>query len=108
MDEPRFYEQAELDRIHKMELEILVDFMTICEKNHLHYFALAGTGIGAIRHVAFAVDDVDARRLRYTSPPRNVNRSLRPSGLSEGSMAGTSNGIVSEPEPSAASWAIAS
>ena len=31
MDEPRFYEQAELDRIHKMELEILVDFMTICE-----------------------------------------------------------------------------
>ena len=54
-------------------------------------------------HISPAVDDVDARRLRYTSPPRNVNRSLRPSGLSEGSMAGTSNGIVSEPEPSAAS-----
>lgn len=61
MDEPRFYEQAELDRIHKMELEILVDFMTICEKNHLHYFALAGTGIGAIRHGGFIPwdDDID-------------------------------------------------
>ena len=58
---PRFYNQEELDRIHKAEMGILKDFMKICDENGLKYFAFAGTGIGAIRHGGFIPwdDDID-------------------------------------------------
>lgn len=58
---PRFYNEEELDRIHKAEMGILKDFMKICDENGLKYFAFAGTGIGAIRHGGFIPwdDDID-------------------------------------------------
>lgn len=31
-------------------MEILKDFMDICDRNGLDYFGIAGTGIGALRH----------------------------------------------------------
>ena len=58
---PKFYEEAELKKIQGCELEILKDFMKICDENGLRYFAFAGTGIGAVRHKGFIPwdDDID-------------------------------------------------
>lgn len=58
---PTFYEQEELIRLQKMELEILSDFMQVCDENKLEYFGIAGTGIGALRHRGFIPwdDDID-------------------------------------------------
>ena len=43
------YDEATLKRIHEVELEILKDFMDICERHGLDYFGIAGTGIAASR-----------------------------------------------------------
>ena len=58
---PEFYEEEELHRLQKAEMGILKDFMKICDENNLHYFGVAGTGIGAIRHGGFIPwdDDID-------------------------------------------------
>ncbi len=58
---PKFYNEKELKRIQSMEMGILKDFMKICDENGLKYFAVAGTGIGAIRHGGFIPwdDDID-------------------------------------------------
>lgn len=58
---PKFYNDEELKRIQSMEIGILKDFMKICDENGLKYFAVAGTGIGAIRHGGFIPwdDDID-------------------------------------------------
>ena len=58
---PRFYEDEELHKLQRMEIDILKDFMKICEDNNLKYFGVAGTGIGAIRHGGFIPwdDDID-------------------------------------------------
>ncbi len=55
------YDEATLKRIHEVELEILKDFMDICERHGLDYFGIAGTGIGALRHQGFIPwdDDID-------------------------------------------------
>ncbi len=57
----KFYEDKELKKIQSMEMGILKDFIKICEDNNLKYFAVAGTGIGAIRHGGFIPwdDDID-------------------------------------------------
>ena len=49
----KFYEPEILKQVQQMELEILRDFMDVCEENGLRYFGFAGTGIGAIRHGGF-------------------------------------------------------
>ena len=58
---PRFYEPEVIRRVQLTEMEILKDFMKICDEHHLRYFAVAGTGIGAMRHGGFIPwdDDID-------------------------------------------------
>ncbi len=57
----KFYEPEVLRRVQQTELEILKDFMAVCDEAGLRYFAIAGTGIGAIRHGGFIPwdDDID-------------------------------------------------
>ncbi len=55
------YDEKTLKKVQSVELGILKDFMELCDKNHLKYFGIAGTGIGAIRHKGFIPwdDDID-------------------------------------------------
>ena len=57
----REYDEETLKKIQELELEILKDFIDICEKHNLTYFGIAGTGIGALRHHGFIPwdDDID-------------------------------------------------
>ena len=43
------YDSEILKKLQKTELEILKDFVKICDKYHLPYFATGGTAIGALR-----------------------------------------------------------
>ena len=62
----REYDDITLKRLQAIELMIVNDFQKICKKYNLQYFALAGTGIGAIRHKGFIPwdDDIDIGLLR--------------------------------------------
>lgn len=55
------YDEKTLKKIQGIEIEILKDFINICEENNLVYFGIAGTAIGAIRHGGFIPwdDDID-------------------------------------------------
>ncbi len=57
----REYDEVTLKRVQQCELSILKDFLAVCEEYNLTYFALAGTGIGALRHKGFIPwdDDID-------------------------------------------------
>lgn len=50
-----------LARVQNEELSILRDFDSLCTANRLHYFAIGGTALGAIRHRGFIPwdDDID-------------------------------------------------
>ena len=58
---PKFYEPQVLEHLQKLEMEILKDFLKICEEHNLEYIGYAGTGIGALRHKGFIPwdDDID-------------------------------------------------
>lgn len=60
------YNQDTLNKLKKVELEILKDFIAICKKYDLPYFATGGTAIGALRHQGFIPwdDDIDVCMLR--------------------------------------------
>ena len=45
----KFYAPEILKRVQNEEMGILKDFIAVCEENDLRYFAIAGTGIGAVR-----------------------------------------------------------
>lgn len=55
------YDTATLKKVQETELEILKDFMKLCDANQIRYFGIAGTGIGALRHKGFIPwdDDID-------------------------------------------------
>ena len=60
------YDAATLEKLHKAELDELKDFIAICDKYHIDYFAIAGTAIGTVRHGGFIPwdDDIDIAMLR--------------------------------------------
>lgn len=64
--ENRLYEDEILNKLHKVQLKILSDFIAVCEKYNLRYFAVYGTSIGAVRHQGFIPwdDDIDVAMLR--------------------------------------------
>ena len=57
----RQYDLELLERVHKVEKEILIKFITICEKYDLKYFVAFGTLLGTVRHKGFIPwdDDID-------------------------------------------------
>ena len=61
------YDKKTLDKLHKVELEILDEFVRICEKYKLNYFLTGGTMLGAIRHNGFIPwdDDIDIGMTRH-------------------------------------------
>jgi len=60
------YNEEILQKLHRLELGILDDFMRVCEENHLTWWAFGGTGIGAVRHQGFIPwdDDIDVAMMR--------------------------------------------
>lgn len=65
-NEKRAYEPEVLEKLHHVQLEILNDFIYVCEKYGLTYFVVYGTAIGAVRHGGFIPwdDDIDVAMLR--------------------------------------------
>ena len=68
------YDPEVLKRVQETELEILKDFIDLCDRHDIDYFGVGGTAIGAVRHQGFIPwdDDIDIGFLRkdcllYTS-----------------------------------------
>ena len=55
------YEPAVLERIQKIEVEMLKDFDDFCTQHQIDYFGIGGTLLGAVRHGGFIPwdDDID-------------------------------------------------
>lgn len=62
----RQYEPEILKKIQEEELKVIKEFVRICDKYQIRYFAVFGTAIGAVRHQGFIPwdDDVDFGMLR--------------------------------------------
>lgn len=60
------YETHILEKLHRIELMLLNDFMDICDRNNIEYFAISGSAIGTLRHKGFIPwdDDIDIAMLR--------------------------------------------
>lgn len=60
------YDKQTLNKLHQVELEIMDEFIRICDKHNLEYFLTGGTMLGAIRHKGFIPwdDDIDVGMMR--------------------------------------------
>lgn len=60
------YDPEVLDKLHRLQIEMLKDLAEICRKYDLQYFAVFGTALGAVRHKGFIPwdDDIDVWLLR--------------------------------------------
>lgn len=47
------YDPEVLKRVQETELEILKDFIDLCDRHDIDYFGVGGTAIGAVRHQGF-------------------------------------------------------
>ena len=60
------YDESTLKKLQGIELIILKDFISLCEKHSLTYYVAGGTAIGAFRHKGFIPwdDDIDVNMPR--------------------------------------------
>ena len=72
-------EEISLEELKKIQIEILNDFVSFCDKNGLNYWLDNGTLLGAIRHKGYIPwdDDIDVGMLRddYDKALRLYNES---------------------------------
>lgn len=56
-----YYDNKTLKKLHGVEIEILNEFVKVCEEHNLTYFLVGGTYLGAVRHSGFIPwdDDID-------------------------------------------------
>ena len=55
-----------MNELHKIQLDILLDFSKFCEENDINYTIAYGSLIGAVRHKGFIPwdDDIDIGMIR--------------------------------------------
>lgn len=66
MSKLKQYTKEELEKVKRVQLEILQEIIRLCNKYSLKWFTVAGTTIGAVRHNGFIPwdDDIDIGMLR--------------------------------------------
>jgi len=75
------YDDKTLKKLHKVLTEMLKDLIYVCNKYKIDYFAIDGTGLGAVRHNGFIPwdDDVDIRMM-YNDIDKFIKYTLKEFG----------------------------
>ena len=68
-------EELSLREVQKIELELLLKFDSICQKNHMRYSLGGGSLLGAIRHKGFMKGFFNiARKMKSVSICSHITR----------------------------------